>query len=140
MAITTLILLGEGGADQQEILISGVGAVGAILANFVAVIYLRMFRDIVGSMNTFHNRLVATHHLLFGNLLAARIDDRAKRDEDARRDGLLRRHAEPTDGKRTTGLEPRDLELGKLALYQLSYVRVLNSSFQSHFRGIWEAP
>ena len=27
-------------------------------------------------------------------------------------------------GERTTGLEPATLELGKLALYQLSYVRV----------------
>jgi hypothetical protein len=82
VAITALILLAEGGTtSQQKLLITGVGAVGAILANFVAVIYLRMFRDTVSSMNTFHNRLVSTHHLLFGNLLVARIGNRIKRDD-----------------------------------------------------------
>ncbi|HEY5710096.1 MAG TPA: hypothetical protein VIS51_11975 [Solirubrobacterales bacterium] len=82
VAITALILVGDGGTSkEQNLLIAGIGAVGAILANFVAVIYLRMFSDTVKSMDTFHDRLVATHHLLFGNLLAARIADREKRDK-----------------------------------------------------------
>ena len=81
VAVTALILLSDDStSNQQKIFISGVGALGTILINFVAVIYLRMFRDTVSSMNTFHNRLVATHHLLFGNLLAARIGNRTKRD------------------------------------------------------------
>jgi hypothetical protein len=101
VAVTALILLGDDNAsDQQKLLISGIGAVGAILANFVAVIYLRMFRDTVQSMNTFHNRLVATHHLLFGNLLAARIGDRAMRDETLAAMAASVAHIDPGGGSR----------------------------------------
>lgn len=69
----------EGNIDQK-IVAAGLGAVSGILANFVAVIYLRMFTAIVTSMVEFHTRLVATHHAHFGNVLAARIADPAKRD------------------------------------------------------------
>jgi hypothetical protein len=103
VAVTALILVGEGStSSQQKLLISGIGAVGAILANFVAVIYLRMFRDTVHSMNTFHNRLVATHHLLFGNLLAARISNPAKRDETLAAMASSIVHVDPGNDSQTT--------------------------------------
>jgi hypothetical protein len=82
IAVTALLLLSETTTSTEEnILVAGIGAIGAILSNFVAVVYLKMFRDTVGSMNIFHTRLVATHHLLFGNLLAARISSKELRDE-----------------------------------------------------------
>jgi hypothetical protein len=82
IALVALLLIGNESADgDARLLIAGVAAVGAILSNFVAVVYLRMFRDTVNSMNIFHTRLVATHHLLFGNLLSARIQERVRRDE-----------------------------------------------------------
>jgi len=69
-------------ADISEKLITAsLGAVGAVLANFVAVIYLRMFSSTLKSIVDFHNRLVITHHVNFGNVLAARITDRDLQDE-----------------------------------------------------------
>lgn len=68
------------GSTDQKIIAASLGAVSGILANFVAVIYLKMFTAIVTSMVEFHTRLVATHHAHFGNVLAARIADPVKRD------------------------------------------------------------
>lgn len=65
----------------RKIVIGGLGAVGALLANFVAVVYLRMFSGTVRSMGDFHNRLVVTHHVHFANFLAAKIEkDEALRE------------------------------------------------------------
>jgi hypothetical protein len=51
------------------------GAVGGILSNFVAFIYLNMFSKTLSSLTKFHNRLVATHYLHFGNFLVSKIED-----------------------------------------------------------------
>jgi hypothetical protein len=66
---------------SQRTVVAVLGAVGAILADFIAVIYLQMFRSIVASMVDFHNRLVLTHHIYFGNLLLARVSDEALKEE-----------------------------------------------------------
>src|SRR5262249_55829330 len=39
---------------DEQVVVGVVGAVGAILANFIAVIFLQMFRSIVTSMVDFH--------------------------------------------------------------------------------------
>jgi len=66
---------------NEKIVVGVLGAVGGILANFIAVIFLQMFRSIVTSMVDFHNRLVLTHHIYFGNLLLARVSDSALKEQ-----------------------------------------------------------
>lgn len=63
---------------SEKIVVASLGAVGGVLANFIAVIFLRMFSDTVQSMVDFHNRLVTTGHVQFGNVLIARISDDPK--------------------------------------------------------------
>jgi nitrate reductase gamma subunit len=66
---------------SEKIVVAALGAVSGILANFVAVIFLRMFSATVSSMTAFHLRLVGTHHLHFGNVLAARVTNVHLRDQ-----------------------------------------------------------
>jgi hypothetical protein len=54
---------------------------GGVLANFIAVIYLRMYSATVTSVGGFHQRLVTTHHLHFGNFLTAKIEATGLRDK-----------------------------------------------------------
>jgi hypothetical protein len=58
---------------EAKIVVAALGAVGAIMANFIAVIALRMFSDSITSLGQLHQRLVTTHHLHFGNFLASKI-------------------------------------------------------------------
>lgn len=66
---------------SDDVVLASFGAVGAILSNFIAVIYLRMYSETIKSMTKFHGRLVGTHHLHFGNFLAAKIDDPTLREK-----------------------------------------------------------
>jgi Cyanobacterial TRADD-N associated 2-Transmembrane domain len=66
--------------DKQIIAI--VGLTGGVLADFIGVIFLRMYSQAIGSMSRFHERLVNTHHLHFGNFLAARISDKNTPDQN----------------------------------------------------------
>ena len=78
----SLVLVREAadGPTHSQLVIGILGAVGGILANFVGVIYLRMYSETVKSITTFHNRLVGTHDLYFGNLLAAKITSLTERE------------------------------------------------------------
>jgi hypothetical protein len=58
-----------------KIVAACLGAVGGILSNFIAFIYLNMFSKTLSSLTKFHNRLVATHYLHFGNFLVSKIED-----------------------------------------------------------------
>jgi len=60
---------------QEKIIVAALGSLGAILINFIAVIYLKMYSSIREAMTVFHNRLVLTNHLHFANLLGAQITD-----------------------------------------------------------------
>ena len=51
------------------------GSVGALLTNFIGVIYLRMHAAAVSNLGSFHARLCRTNQTLFGILIASRIDD-----------------------------------------------------------------
>jgi hypothetical protein len=66
---------------EEKVFVAALGAIGAVLVNFVAVVYMRMFSGVMQSLTHFHNRLVATHHLIFGNFLAAKIENRELREE-----------------------------------------------------------
>ena len=56
-----------------KFIIAGLGAIAGILANFIAVIYLKMHSETLKSLTEFDNRLVVTHHLHFANFLAAKV-------------------------------------------------------------------
>jgi hypothetical protein len=58
---------------SEKIVTASLGAIGGLLANFIAVIYLKMHSETIKSLTEFHNRLVLTHHLHFGNFLVAKI-------------------------------------------------------------------
>lgn len=70
----------DSGDVSEQIIVGSLGAIGAILANFIAVVYLRMFSETVKALTSFHQRLVVTHHLHFGNLLASKIEDEKLRE------------------------------------------------------------
>jgi hypothetical protein len=57
----------------QQIVIGALAAAGGLMSNFIAVLYLRMHAGTVQAMTSFHERLVGTHHVHFGALLAARV-------------------------------------------------------------------
>ncbi|HET6709810.1 TRADD-N-associated membrane domain-containing protein [Amycolatopsis sp.] len=67
-------------SSLEKILVASLGAIGGILGNFIAVVYLRMFSKTVESIGTFHDRLVATHHLHFANFLVSKVTDGPGRD------------------------------------------------------------
>jgi hypothetical protein len=69
----------NGGSQTTQVITAVLGAVGAILTNFVAAIYLRMNAATSENLAAFHSRLVETHQLMLGNLLASRIDDDGQR-------------------------------------------------------------
>ncbi|MDT5052948.1 MAG: hypothetical protein QOF66_1314 [Mycobacterium sp.] len=67
--------------SQSRILIAVLGAVGGILGNFIALVYLKMFSDTLNSIGGYHDRLVTTHHLHFANVLVANMQDAVKADD-----------------------------------------------------------
>jgi hypothetical protein len=93
-------------SSLEKILVAALGAIGGILGNFIAVVYLRMFSETVKSIGTFHDRLVATHHLHFANFLVSKVADRTGRDAAfklvaeiaANQDAKARHGAEPANG------------------------------------------
>ncbi|WP_377866439.1 hypothetical protein [Bacillus sp. R86525] len=66
---------------ENKIIVASVGAIGAILSNFIAVIYLKMHSEAVKSLTEFHNRFVHTHHFYFGNFLLSKIQNESKRED-----------------------------------------------------------
>ncbi|XHU81047.1 hypothetical protein GW624_21040 [Peribacillus simplex] len=66
---------------ENKIIIASVGAIGAILSNFIAVIYLKMHSETVNSLTQFHNRFVNTHHFHFANFLLSKIENKDKRED-----------------------------------------------------------
>ncbi|OAK18724.1 hypothetical protein A6281_08280 [Bacillus wiedmannii] len=66
---------------ENKIIVASVGAIGAILSNFIAVIYLKMHSEAVKSLTEFHNRFVNTHHFYFSNFLVSKIQNEDKRED-----------------------------------------------------------
>lgn len=56
-----------------QTMVAVLGAVGGILSNYVAAIYLKMYAATSETLNEFHGRLVLTHHLHFANYLASKV-------------------------------------------------------------------
>jgi hypothetical protein len=72
---TLYILNTKSTGSIAQITTAALGGIGAILTNFVAAIYLKMNASASDNLVSFHGRLVGTHQLMLGNLLASRIDD-----------------------------------------------------------------
>jgi hypothetical protein len=79
IGVTLYLVIHVASNDKVQIITAVLGGVGALLTNFVAAIYLKMNASATENLAAFHSRLVETHQLLFGNLLASRIDDDNKR-------------------------------------------------------------
>jgi hypothetical protein len=69
------------GDQQTQTIVAVVGAVGAILTNFVAFMYLRIQTSIGESLMTFYKQLASMHDLFFANVLAASVESEDKRTE-----------------------------------------------------------
>jgi hypothetical protein len=78
----TLYLLMNQLADkfEEKVLVAVLGAIGGILSNFIGVVYMRMFSEILKSVTDFHNRLVATHNLYFSNFMLSKVQDISAKD------------------------------------------------------------
>lgn len=61
--------------DVPKVEIAIVGAIGGVLANFVAAIFLGMHSGTIKAMTSFHTRLVGVNHVHIANLLVSRIGD-----------------------------------------------------------------
>jgi hypothetical protein len=66
-------------SESSKIIIAALGAVGGVLTNFVAAIYLRMNTSASQNLAEFHAGLLHTHQLLIANLLASRIQNEEER-------------------------------------------------------------
>jgi len=64
---------------HEKILVAVVGAIGGILTNFIAAIYLQMHSAATKNLNQFHSTLVTTQQLFLANLIASRIEPNDKR-------------------------------------------------------------
>ncbi|HEU4906140.1 MAG TPA: hypothetical protein VFT19_08510 [Solirubrobacterales bacterium] len=64
-----------------QVVVGALGVAGGLLSGFVAQVYLGLHRGTVSSMTDFHTRFVLTHHMLFANVLVARIGDERLRDD-----------------------------------------------------------
>lgn len=78
----TIYYVHSWGQDTFEKSIIGiVGAVGGILINFVGVMYLRMFSEIVKGVTHSYDALVTMNHLHLANLFLADISDKELREK-----------------------------------------------------------
>ncbi|MBD2065946.1 hypothetical protein H6F93_00050 [Leptolyngbya sp. FACHB-671] len=80
-SLSLVNLQSQSNSIEEKVILAILGAVGGILSNFIAVVYLRMFSENIKSLNTFHNRLVVTNNLHFSNVLAASIKDVSLREK-----------------------------------------------------------
>ncbi len=79
IVIISLYLIGYKETSNSNA-VAILGAIGTILSNYIASIYLRMFSDTAKSATEFHNRLVSTHNLMFSNYIASKIKNEGLRE------------------------------------------------------------
>lgn len=83
---------------SEKIVVAALGGVSGVLANFIALIYLKMFTETVTSVGKFHGRLVERDRLNLANLLAAKIDSDTTRERTLRQMAVeLASGREPAD-------------------------------------------
>ncbi|MFI5986168.1 hypothetical protein ACIBEA_35575 [Streptomyces sp. NPDC051555] len=64
-----------------QILIGALGGISAILSNFIAAIFLKMFKTAAESLSAQHRQLTSIHFLHFGNFLAEKLTSEDLRDD-----------------------------------------------------------
>jgi len=79
IAFSFYLVLKVADGRESKIIVASLGAIGSILANFVAAVYLRMNTSASQNLAEFHSRLVDTHQTLLANLLASRIQNDEQR-------------------------------------------------------------
>ena len=81
IGITLLILLRVASDTETKIIAGAVGAIGSLLVNYVAAIYLKIHAEAASNLDSFHSRLEETNQMLIANLLASRIEDKIEREK-----------------------------------------------------------
>jgi hypothetical protein len=76
-----LITEGQAKGTSDKIIVGALAGIGGILANFIAVTYLKMFSKTIEAFGSFHLRLVGQDRVNFGNLLAAKITSKDIREQ-----------------------------------------------------------
>lgn len=79
--VTLYLVFNLASSITEKIIPAILGSIGAILTNYIAVVYLKMYSETTNSLTIFHNRLVSSNHLHFSNFLIAKISESTKRDE-----------------------------------------------------------
>jgi hypothetical protein len=64
-----------------QAIVGVVGAISAVLVNFVAAVYLKIHGENAVALSAFHERLVGSNNLFLANLLVSRIDAEAEREK-----------------------------------------------------------
>lgn len=72
--VTFYLVLNVSEDISTKIITGSLGGISAILSNFIAALYLKMNASVSSNLKEFHQKLVETHKLLMGNLIAAKID------------------------------------------------------------------
>lgn len=71
----SLIAASPPGTDLTKQVVTGViGGAGTFATDFVAAVYLQMYKGTADAVKDFHTKLVATHDLHYAHLLAAQIE------------------------------------------------------------------
>lgn len=88
---------------QEKVILGVVGAVGSLMTNYIAAIYLKMHSTISNSLTSFHSALASTHKLFLANLFTSRIDDQEKRWEALSKLALAVAQSPKAEGKASSG-------------------------------------
>jgi hypothetical protein len=77
-----LVMIEADGAQgtANKVIVAAIGAVGTLATNFVGAMYLKMHAEAAKALNDFHQRLVNSHALFLGNVLASRISNQTSRE------------------------------------------------------------
>jgi Na+/melibiose symporter-like transporter len=98
IGVTLYLVLSVAKTLDVQIVTAAVGSVSSFMTSYIAAIYLRMHASATSNLGIFHSRLVETHQLLFGNLLASRIEDDKTRWQTLSQLALHASHIENTGG------------------------------------------
>ena len=77
--VSLYLVLSVAATTEAKVIVASLGAVGSVLTNVVAAVYLRMNASASQNLATFHSGLVDMHQLLLANLLASRIENAEQR-------------------------------------------------------------
>jgi Ca2+/Na+ antiporter len=81
IVIGTIFFVHSWAGADEKVIVGIVGAVGGVLANFVSVIYIKMFSEIIKGVTHSYDALVTMNHLHLANLLIADISDKELREK-----------------------------------------------------------